>query len=179
MSRRQFLIDTGLVAGGAALGTTLLASCAGKTTTETMTETKTVTSPPVTVTGPGSTVTSPPVTVTSPAVTVTKTATPSATPISLTVYEPTGEGASQITNLFAPRLTTLDNKTVALMACDASKWQTFRILPYVGALIQKKYPTAKLIPMTEFTQGTGVDSAADAQKAVDKGANAMVDAFAA
>jgi len=180
ISRRQFLIDTGLVAGGAALGTTLLASCAGKTTTETMTETKnvTVTGPGTTVTAPGAattkTVTS---TVTSPPVTVT--ATGAAAPISLTCFEPTGASGAKITSLYAKRLTTLDGKTIAMMACDASKWQTFRILPYVGALLQKKYPTCKIIPMTEFTQGTGVDSAADAQKAVDKGANAMVDAFAA
>jgi len=33
--------------------------------------------------------------------------------------------------------------------------------------------------MTEFTQGLGVDSDADAQKVKDKGANAMIDAFAA
>jgi hypothetical protein len=157
MSRRQFLIDTGLVAGGAALGTTLLASCA-KATTETVTTTK------------NATVTSPPVTTTVQA---------SAKPLSLEVYEPTGAGAQEISHMFAPRLDTLDGKTIALMACDASKWQTFRILPYVSALIQKKYPTAKFIPMTEFTQGLGVDSEADAQKAVDKGANAMIDAFAA
>jgi hypothetical protein len=164
ISRRQFLVDTGLAAGGAALGATLLASCAGKTTTETVTETK------------NATVVS---TVTSPAVTITKTAAASAAPISLTCYEPTGASGAKITSLYAPRLDTLAGKTIALMACDASKWQTFRILPYVGALIQKKYPTAVIIPMTEFTQGTGVDSAADAQKAKDKGAHAMVDAFAA
>jgi hypothetical protein len=167
ISRRQFLINTGLAAGGAALGTTLLASCAGKTTTETVT----------------STVTSPPVTVTSPAVTITKTATvtatPSAAPISLTCYEPTGASGAKITSLYAKRLTTLEGKTIALMACDASKWQTHRILPYIGNLLLKKYPTCKIVPMTEFTQGTGVDSAADAQKAVDKGCHAMVDAFAA
>jgi hypothetical protein len=156
ISRRKFLIDTGLVAGGAALGTTLLASCAAKTTTETVTKNITVTSPPVTV-----------------------TATSAPKPISIEVYEPTGAGAMAITNMFAPRLTTLDGKTIALMACDASKWQTFRILPYVSALIQKKYPTAKFVPMTEFTQGLGVDSEADAKKAIDKGANAMIDAFAA
>jgi hypothetical protein len=184
ISRRQFLIDTGLVAGGAALGTTLLASCAGKTVTETATVTSTATvnstvTKTATVTGAGVTVTAAPVTVTSPAVTVTKTATASAAPISLTCYEPTGASGAKITSLYAPRLDTLAGKTIALMACDASKWQTFRILPYVGALIQKKYPTAVIIPMTEFTQGTGVDSAADAQKAKDKGAHAMVDAFAA
>ena len=113
ISRRQFLIDAGLVAGGAAL----VASC-GKTTTETVTNTLTNTATNAVTKTQTATVTPP------PAVTVTVTP-----PMSLTVYEPTGAGAAQITNLYAPRLDTLDNKTIAMMACDASKWQTFRILP--------------------------------------------------
>lgn len=170
ISRRQFLVSAGLVAGGAALA----ASC-GKSVTETVTNTATKTATTTATTTVNATVTSPAVTVTSPA--VTTTATPA--PISFSVYEPTGAGASKISYLHAPRLDTLDGKTIALMACDATKWQTFRILPYIAALIQKKYPTAKFIPMTEFTMGLGVDSDADAQKAKDKGAQAMIDAYAA
>ena len=58
LSRREFLKDAGLVVGGAAVGSTVLASaCGGKTTTVT------------------STVTAPAVTITSPAVTTTVTKT--------------------------------------------------------------------------------------------------------
>jgi xanthine dehydrogenase YagT iron-sulfur-binding subunit len=60
LSRREFLKDAGLVVGGAAVGSTLLASACGKGTTVT-----------TTVPGPATTVTSPPVTTT-----ITKTVDP-------------------------------------------------------------------------------------------------------
>jgi len=97
ISRRQFLIETGVAAGGAALGATLLATGCQAPKTETVTNTATVTSPPVSKT-------------------VTATVTAAPPPISLSVYEPTGAGASLITSLYAKRLTTLANATVALMA---------------------------------------------------------------
>jgi len=120
ISRRQFLIETGIAAGGAALGATVLAGCA---TPQTETVTSTVTGPgkTVTTTAPGGTSTAT-TTVTATGAVTTKTATTtvtasaSAAPLSLTVYEPTGAGASLITHLFAKRLTTLANATVALMA---------------------------------------------------------------
>ncbi len=100
ISRRQFLIDTGLVAGGAALGATaLLSSCTPEPVTETVTTTKTVNA-----------------TVTSPPVTTTVMATAAPKPISLEVYEPTGNSAAQVKVLYAKRLDTLEGKTIAMMA---------------------------------------------------------------
>jgi xanthine dehydrogenase YagT iron-sulfur-binding subunit len=69
VSRREFLKDAGLVVGGATIGSmAILSACKGETTTQTVTNTKTVTSPggTTTVTSPGgtATVTSPPVTTT-------------------------------------------------------------------------------------------------------------------
>ena len=52
-------------------------------------------------------------------------------------------------------------------------------MPHVADLIKERYPTVTFIPRTEFTMGTGVDSEEDAQKAVDLGADAMIDAYAA
>jgi imidazole glycerol phosphate synthase subunit HisF len=65
------------------------------------------------------------------------------------------------------------------MACAPFKWQPHRILPYIAEKIQERYPTATFIPIEEFTMGTGINSAEDAQKVVDMGADAMIDAFAA
>lgn len=50
VSRRQFLKDAGLVVGGAAVGSTMLASACKGTTTTIPAQTITVTSPPVTTT---------------------------------------------------------------------------------------------------------------------------------
>jgi hypothetical protein len=184
ISRRDFLKDAGLLVGGAAIGSTILmAACKGETETTTVTSTapgttSTVTGPgsTTTVTGPGSTVTQ------TQTVTSTVTATPTTTAVvetELTVKEPTGEAAIVITDLHAERLTTLDGAVIALMACAPQKWQPHRILPKAAELIAEDYPTATFIPQTEFTQGTGINSDEDAQKAVGLGVTAMVDAFAA
>jgi len=100
ISRREFLKDAGVCAGCAAVGgAALLSSCAGKTTTET-----------ATVTAPGKTIT-----VTGAGATTTVTATGAAT-AKLTLLEPTGKASQyKIEWLFAPRLDTLDGKTIALM----------------------------------------------------------------
>ena len=86
LSRRDFLKDAGLIAGGMVLGSTALGgACAGaETATKTVTNTMTTTQ-----TG--------------------------AAQIELSLLEPTGASAAEITNLYAPRLDTLDNKVVALM----------------------------------------------------------------
>ncbi len=60
ISRREFLKDAGLLVGGATVGSmTILSACKGETATQTVTSTKTVTSPGGTATV---TVTSPPIT---------------------------------------------------------------------------------------------------------------------
>jgi ferredoxin len=48
ISRREFLKDAGLITGGAALGSIALAGACSASTTQTVTKTVTVTSPPIT-----------------------------------------------------------------------------------------------------------------------------------
>ena len=52
-------------------------------------------------------------------------------------------------------------------------------MPYVADKVREKYPTATFIPQTEFTQGTGIDSAEDIEKMKSLGTQAVVSAFAA
>ena len=154
LSRRDFLKDASLVVGGAAIGSTvLLAACGGETETET--KTTTVTS------------------------TQTVTATPGPSTAELTVLEPTGESSTEITSLYADRLDTLNGAVIALMACAPQKWQPHRILPHIAELISERYSDVTFIPQTEFQQGTGIDSETEAEKAVQFGVTAMIDAFAA
>jgi hypothetical protein len=166
LSRREFLKDASICAGCAAIGgVALLSACAGKTTTETVTSVKTV-SPPastntVTVTGPATTVTG-------AATTTTVTATAAPASYSMTILNP--ESDINVKYLFAKRLDTLAGKTVAFHACAPTKWQPHRIFPYIAD---------KLLAMTEFTAGAGIDSSAVAKQALDKGANAVVNGFAA
>lgn len=67
-------------------------------------------------------------------------------PVTLQVYDPTG--AFEITQLFAPRLADLNGKTI----CEAwhDKWEAHRTFPVIRDLLQRQFPTAKIIPYTEF-----------------------------
>ena len=70
-------------------------------------------------------------------------------PVTLEVYDPTG--ASEVTQLLAKRLDTLEGKTICELSGDA--WEPKRTFPVIRGLLQKKYPTAKIIPYTEFPHG--------------------------
>jgi hypothetical protein len=72
-------------------------------------------------------------------------------PVTLEVYDPTG--AMEVTHLFAPRLDTLEGKTI----CEVTNasWQNDRTSPYIRELLQNMYPTATFIPYTEFPEYVG------------------------
>ncbi len=66
------------------------------------------------------------------------------------VFDPSG--ATEVTNLHAPRLDTLAGKTVALVSDDM--WQAHRMLPLVREKLQAQYPDTTFIPETEFPMGS-------------------------
>jgi hypothetical protein len=146
ISRREFLKDAGLIAGGAALGgSALLAGCGGTvTTTQTQNQTKVVTT----------------------------TVNASAASAELTVYDI--NGAHEIIALFAARLGDLNGKKIAGLAADPTKWQTHRTFPYIFEAMKAKYPGVIIIPQTEFTMGTGINADSVAQAVKDKGADGCV-----
>ena len=73
---------------------------------------------------------------------IVKTVTVSPEKVELEVFDPTG--SIVVTQLHAPRLDTLDGKTV----CEVSNegWQTGRTFPYIRELLQQMYPTVTFIP---------------------------------
>lgn len=72
-------------------------------------------------------------------------------PVKLTLLDPTG--AQEITHLFAPRLHDLNNKVIAELAVDPTKWQPHRTMPYIEEQLKKKFPTIRFIPMQAFPMG--------------------------
>ena len=66
-------------------------------------------------------------------------------PVTLKVYDPTG--AIEVTQLFARRLDDLNGKTV----CEVSDgmWEDQRTFALIGQLLQRQFPTAKIIPYSE------------------------------
>ena len=155
LSRREFLKDAGLVVGSAALGSTiLLAACTAEPETTTITSTgpgSTVTSTgpgsTVTSTGPGGTttqtvtgpdgtvtrtVTGPTTTQTVPGptqtVTATKTVAPTAQPSELiTVMNPEGPRPPVELQQLAPRLDTLEGKTIYVVSVNFTATDNFLI----------------------------------------------------
>ena len=73
-------------------------------------------------------------------------------PVTLEVYNPTG--GIEVTALHAPRLDTLEGKTI----CEISNasWEDERIFTAVRELLQTQFPTVTIIPYTEFPSGTAV-----------------------
>jgi hypothetical protein len=73
-----------------------------------------------------------------------------ATPVKLEVHDPTG--AYEVTKLHPRRLDTLEGKTICEISVGGA-WQFERTFPVIRELLQKKYPTTKIIPYTEFPVG--------------------------
>jgi hypothetical protein len=89
----------------------------------------------------------------------------------LEVYDPTG--AMEITEVYAPRLNTLEGKTICELSNDT--WQAHRVLPEIRRLLQKRFPTAKLIPYTEFPTGNeGIDTERAAELVARAGAQGVI-----
>ena len=92
-------------------------------------------------------------------------------PVTLTIYDPTG--AFEVTQLFTKRLDTLAGKTICEVSND--DWEAYRTFPLIRELLQKQFPTAKLIPYTEFPVGSGyIDNDKVAQLVKTKRCDAVI-----
>ena len=77
--------------------------------------------------------------------------------VTLEVYNPTG--AIEVTRSFAPRLGTLEGKTIGQVG---NSWEAARTHPLIRQLLEQKYPTANIIPHTEMPDYTDPDLVAQA-----------------
>ncbi len=103
--------------------------------------------------------------------------TPSATaqaPVTLTLYDPTG--AFEVTQTFAPRLPDLNGKTICELSNDS--WEAKRTFPLIESLLQKQFPTIKIISWDQFPHGniaeTGIDNDKAATAVKQKGCQAVI-----
>ncbi len=71
-----------------------------------------------------------------------------ADPVTLEVFNPSG--GKQITYTFAPRLDTLDGKTICEVATYDNEWQSYRTFAVISDFIKKQYPTAKILDYNNF-----------------------------
>jgi predicted secreted protein len=147
ISRRKF------VQGAAVVGAGVLVSCASPTP-QVVKETVEV---PVEVTKLVQEKVEVPVEVTK----IVEVAAPAATaapveagPVTLEVLNPMS--SIEVTTLFAPRLDTLEGKTICELAME---WQAPRTMPYMREILKNKYPSAKFIGWEDMPRIGGLDEA--------------------
>ncbi len=94
------------------------------------------------------------------------------TSFSLTVYDPTG--AIEVTQVHPPRLADLAGKTICEVSTGLT-WEAHRTFPRIRELLQKQYPTVKIIPYTEFPAGSeAIDNDDTADLVKSKGCQAAI-----
>jgi hypothetical protein len=94
-----------------------------------------------------------------------------AEPVTLELYNPSG--AIEVTQLFSPRLADLHGKTI----CEVSNgsWEDYRTFPAIRELLLRQFPTAKIVPFTEFPVGSlRIDIDNIGQMAKQKGCQAVI-----
>lgn len=67
-------------------------------------------------------------------------------PVELKVCDPTG--GVEVTQLFAQRLPDLNGKVICELA--NRMWESTRTFPYLREVLQKRFPTVKIIPYTDM-----------------------------
>jgi hypothetical protein len=91
--------------------------------------------------------------------------------VNLEVFNPTGEVDGEMG--YAPRLDDLNGKTI----CEISNrlWQADRTFERIRNLIQARYPDAKILPYTEFPNGSlQIDTVEIGERVKKKGGQAVI-----
>ena len=94
-------------------------------------------------------------------------------PVTLEMIDPTG--SAEVINLHAPRLPDLEGKVICELS--ARKWEAPRTFPALRELLKKRFPTARILPFTEFPQGDmvgGIDDDRTAEIVARKGCQAVI-----
>jgi len=85
-------------------------------------------------------------------------------PVSLTVYNPTG--ASEVSQTFAPRLSDLNGKTICEVTIGI--WEANRTFPLIRGLLQKQFPTVKMVAFDQLPRLSETKEVAGLEDAVKK-----------
>lgn len=97
-------------------------------------------------------------------------------PVTLKVYNPTG--AFEVTQTFSPRLEDLNGKTICELSNDS--WEHNRTFPVITQLLQRLFPTAKIVDYNQLPSGmttvstAGIDSDSTAAAVKAAGCQAVI-----
>ena len=93
--------------------------------------------------------------------------------VELTLYDPSG--SIEITQLFAPRLDTIEGKTIAFVSDDA--WEDARTFELIKSEFAEKYPSVNIITQDNFIHGIEAITRADnglGEAMIEKGVDAVI-----
>ncbi len=89
----------------------------------------------------------------------------------LEVFDPSG--LTEVTELHAPRLETLEGKKIGLLSDDM--WQAHRTFPLIQKLLGERVPGATVIPYTELPLGNSkIDLDETADLIAEEGFDAVI-----
>lgn len=88
------------------------------------------------------------------------------------VLEPSG--ATEITKLHAPRLDSLEGKTIGLMSNES--WQSHRTLPLIKDYLEKRFPNITVLSPHELPSGPhgAIDTDEVASIVKERGVDAVI-----
>ena len=165
-SRRKFLKDAGLLVGGATVGSIGLISACNKGADQ-----PAVIANNATTNSTNAVIENAPSTTSPPVLKAADTSSPPAA-VDLELFNPAGN--QEVTQFFAPRINTLEGKTIAFLASDPVKWQPHRIFPVIMEELIKLYPTIKFLPMDQFSMGTTISNDATVQTVANRKPDAVI-----
>ncbi len=93
------------------------------------------------------------------------------TPVSIEVFDP--GGAFEVTQLFSKRLDTLDGKKIG-MIMGSPVWEADRTHPLIASLLQKQFPTLKIVAYTDLPRTNTNDPDSVAKVVKDMGLDAVI-----
>ena len=91
--------------------------------------------------------------------------------VTLEVFDPCG--SVEVTTPHAPRLSDLNGKTIGELSNGRYEYE--RTFPLIRELLQKQFPTVKIIPYTEFPVGVDrIDTDEIGKIVKSKGCDAVI-----
>jgi hypothetical protein len=72
--------------------------------------------------------------------------------VKLEFHDPSG--ALEVTQPFAPRLTSLEGKRIGFVSNE--QWQAYRMLPMLKEMLETEVPGVSVLPIDTFPQGNAL-----------------------
>ena len=89
----------------------------------------------------------------------------------LEFYDPSG--TLEITQPFAPRLSTLEGKRIGIVTND--QWQAYRMMPALKSMLEADFKGVEVLPVDAYPQGNLLIGTEETAKAVQKsGVDAVI-----